>query len=296
VVRADDGLMTLPAEGGTLALDHDPGFVVAWFEGAPAPGAGAPRAIAPPVAVRLDAPRQAFRVESREPALLAVRVGGPASIALLPPAGSAAPATFAAFPQRTRFFAPVGAGTIEFHVAGLAGETPNGLAEVTLEPIPVVGDGLGAAFVLPSGGAKAFAFTLDERRDVGLGVAADGGEVELTLHRVTPAAALVGRGAVQRRQLEPGRYVAVVEAPDDAPATVARLGIVGLAPPSEGPPDSEVARFLELAGAADTTGGAGAVAGSEDRLDPFAEENEAQDEECFDCEDQSWDEAEGEGR
>jgi hypothetical protein len=303
VVRSSDGEMTLGDAAGTLDLEHDPGFVVAWFEGAPALAASgnrAPRPVVPPVALRLDEPRQAFAVESREPALLSVRVGGPTSVALLPAAPDSG--TFAAFPQLTRFFAPVAAGATQIHIAGLAGETPDGLAEVTLEPIGEVRDGLGAPFVVPSGGARAFGFGLTERRDIGLGVAADSGEIELTLHRVSPAARVVGRGTVQRRWLEPGRYVVIVEAAPDAPATVARLGVVGLAPPSEGPPGDEVARFLQLAGAAASSSGApgagdgGAVTGSEDRLDPFADESVEETEECFDCADESWDEAEGEVR
>jgi hypothetical protein len=299
VVRSSPaGSLALGAEAGTLEIEHRPGFVLAWLDGAAPAEFGPPASISPPAALSLGAPRQAFGFDVAGPTMLVVRSAGPAAVSVTSAAGQ----RFEAFVDRTAFAAPVAAGRVTVGLAGLAGEPLVGTAELTLEPLGELREGLTPAFLLPSGGTRAFAFTLAERSDVGFGVASEArgtGEFDTVLFDAQGRE--VSRGAVQRHSLDAGRWVLAVRSAASAPATTVRLGIVGLERPSDDPPSEEVQRFLALAANASGSGDGRGVQGSESRSDPFWEPgSEADDEyeECSDC-DERWDESaeeEGEGR
>ena len=162
--------------------------------------------------------------------------------------------------------------------------------------------GLTAPFLLPSGGTRAFGFTLAQPGDVGFGIGSEAkntGEIDTVLFDAQGRA--WSRGAVQWHRLEAGRWILAVRGTPTTPAATVRLGIVGLERPSDDPPSEEVRRFLALAANASGSGDGRGVQGSESRSDPFWEAGSGADdeyEECSDC-DERWDESaeeEGEGR
>ena len=271
--------LPLPAGGGTLLLDHPPGLVTIWADGPertlPAFGFAsvAPQTAVAPAILDLDGATRFVELPVATPSLLSLRAASPLAVALLDERGEVT--RFEPFDREVAFDAPLLPGTARFAVRGLAGERLGGTLELSLAPLRTLDEGLGEAALLPPGGALGYRFAVERQGPVGVGARAETGAVET---RVFDAAgALLGRGAVQWLELEPGSYSLVLTGPAGSGPLAARPALVGLVAPGDGPPREVVQQLLELerGGPPPETRGA---TGSEDIARPYgrdvAEESE----------------------
>lgn len=284
----------VPAAGGTLRVEHGPGMVAVWpaadEAAAAALLAGPAEEVTAPAALPLDGSRSAVRLEVAEPALLVLRAGGGAEVAV----ASGGTSHLTRLVDGVAFERPVAAGEVRIAVRALPGAPRGGGLEVALEPIAPAGEGLGAESLLAPGEARAWAFTVERPGPVGAGVAADDGAIESELFG--PDGRSFGRALVHWRELAAGRHVLIARAPASGEPARARPALVGVAPPSDDPPREAVERLVALE-RGDPPAPRAAV-GVEDppRLAPGTGEPRAravEDEEEWREEDEEWSEDEG---
>ncbi|GMU66655.1 MAG: hypothetical protein AMXMBFR36_29290 [Acidobacteriota bacterium] len=242
VLRGDR--FEVPPAGGTLRVEHGPGMVAVWpaadAAAAAALLAGPAEAVEAPVALPLDGSRSAVRIAVAEPALLVLRAGGGAEVAV--EAGGVSELT--RLVDGVAFERPVGTGEVRIAVRALPGAPQGGGLEVALEPIAAIGEGLGPESLLAPGEARAWWFTVERPGSVGAGVAADDGAVESELFG--PDGRSFGRALVHWHELAAGRHTLIARAPAGAEPARARPALVGVAPPSDDPPREAVARLVAL--------------------------------------------------
>jgi hypothetical protein len=173
------------------------------------------------------------------PGLLRIRTTAPVILALngqppaLYPAGAAASRYLPAGPATLRIIAP--------QDGGLAGSL-----DLTLTAIHQAVDGLGEAVALAPGDSALFGFTLARPGRIGMAVRAQPDDARLSL--LDAAGHPLASGAAMLRDLPAGRYIISASVPSDAPTTVLRPAILGLAPRPNGPPPDVIHFYRELAG------------------------------------------------
>jgi hypothetical protein len=91
-----------------------------------------------------------------------------------------------------------------------------------------------------------FVFDLAHAATIGVGVRADPDSA--TVRLLDASGNSLWEGVAQLRRLEAGRYIIEARAPADGPALVVRPAVIGLTPPSNGPPADVAQHYLELVG------------------------------------------------
>ncbi len=237
-------------QGGTLVLHHAAGPVLAWL--APADGRPiGPWGVAGAPGVTIE---RNTRVPLRGGSVVArVALGGPAMLHLKLPAPFAAVARPTDGAERVELrpgggrldlWLPTGEGVVQLR--GLAGAPLWGAAEATISRPTPIGEGPGPEILLAPGEARPFRFEVDREAAIGIGVRAAADRVEATL--LDARGAPIGEGPVQMPKLTPGAYVLVLRLPVDAAPVTARPALAGVEPPSDGPPDAVVRKYLRLSG------------------------------------------------
>jgi hypothetical protein len=228
---------------GEAVVDHKPGLVALWLErGGKTPWATpAPKPVAAPQRSALEGAAQAFSFETSAPVVVDARSSAPAIVAFTQN-GERVIETFPSGVELHRYVAP-GKATIEIfspHDGPLAGTL-----DIASTPVVLAKDGVNDAIALSAGSSALFTFEVKKTSEIGLGLRAEPDLAELRL--LDADGRLLGEGVEQTARLAPGRYFVEARAPIDAPLSVVRLAVLGLAPPPAGPPPEVVAEFLEKA-------------------------------------------------
>jgi hypothetical protein len=137
-------------------------------------------------------------------------------------------------------YAPPGDTWITLHAVGDG--TLSGAARFTSLPVETVGEGVGPERLLAGGSARAFAFTLDQTRQVGLGVRAIPDLVQAQL--LDSGGHSRGEGVVQFKELPAGTYLLLVQVPAATVPVRVHPVTLGLTPGTPGPPAELIQRFV----------------------------------------------------
>ena len=234
-----------PAGPGELILDHEAGLTAAWIENGekspwpPAP----PQAVALPQTLALAGQAMTLALSPETPILLNARSSGPVILAL---DQSGASGDSVLYPAGAELHAYVGAGAAKLRIYSPQEGALSGALDLTAAPLIPVAEGVGEARALAPGGAALFVFDLDRAATIGVGVRADPDSAAVRLLDANGAS--LGEGVAQLRRLEAGRYIIEARAPAEGPALVVRPAVIGLVPPSNGPPADVAQHYLELVG------------------------------------------------
>jgi hypothetical protein len=236
----------IPLSGpGRVTLRHPPGLLAAWIEGdgiSPWPPTPA-HSVTLPTELALAGETMSLALTVPGPALLHARTTAPV-IAILVRAGRAeAPVLF---PTGAEFHRALAAGPAELRLISPQDGPLAGSLELAASPAIPAGEGLGGAVAVAPGASALFAFDVMRDGPVGVGVRADPDRAAVRLFDQNGT--VVGAGIAMLRHLHRGHYLIEARLPPDAPTTLVRPAVVGLAPPPNGPP-AEVARhYRELVG------------------------------------------------
>jgi len=257
-----------PGQGGYLTVDHGIGWVVARLEPAsstsstpsvsPAPGQlaesfGFPADRSIPTARRIQAPAVVdlsaggrLDIEIPTEAVLHLRA---AEALVTSTRRSGDPSVSAgAHLEGLELDLPVSAGVTELQLRRLGGSWNGALSgqlEVYTSPVTDLGEGLGPERLLRPGETRFYRLQIDRQRSIGLGVHADADDVDGSL--INAQGEVLGRGAVQMHDLEPGVYLFALSLGSGKAPVRARPAVAGLEAPGTGPPREVVERYLKLA-------------------------------------------------
>ncbi|MEI6413967.1 MAG: hypothetical protein WCP34_06850, partial [Pseudomonadota bacterium] len=270
--QVQKGSDLLSAGPGRLILHHGPGVLVVWAEQPETPetlaSAAAADVITPPAAVVLTGSHQALRFNTTEPALLELTTDTPVIARWV--TGRESPleqVTVSPFGAHLDLLAPAGEAHLTLHAVG-DGQL-SGSARFVAIPVEPLAEGIGQERLLASGTARAWIFTLDQPRQVGLGLRATPDRVRGRL--LDSRGHLLGEGVLYFEKLPAGAYLLMAE----APATTAPLRIqpvaLGLIPSDQGTPPALIRRFVE---AGSTEGLVSALTPSGQLEKPVADEPE----------------------
>jgi hypothetical protein len=230
----------IPQDGpATAVVTHGAGPLALWIEGpgvSPWPDA-APRDVTLPQRLTLDQAAMALRLTSGAPVLLRLTSTGPAILAI----GTEPPTLFGKGVALARYL-PAGATTLRL-MSPQDGKL-SGSLELSGSPVIEVSEGLGAPVAIPPGGTAVFGFAVTAAGPVGLGVRADPDRVAVRL--LDEHGETLQRGVSMLRHLPPGHYLLEASVPADAPTTLARPAVLGIAP-HPNPPPADIVRGLLLA-------------------------------------------------
>lgn len=226
--------------GGWLRLDHGVGPVIARIEPTePAPPgsaaaellAGGSVALGPaarvPLALRHPTPAVAHLTVPC-PAVVRIQSGDQVRLAVL---DEGAPLDV---------WMPDGTATVE--LAALSGTALFGTVSMTTSVPGRLSEGLGPEVLLPSGGSRWFQFTMPRDGSIGIGVQARADRVTASV--VSGAGEVVAAGVARTVRLDRGEWFLVLSQPADRAPVRARPSLVGLTPPSEGPPPEVVREYV----------------------------------------------------
>ncbi len=234
----------LPVDGnGVLLIDAEPGLLAMWLESARRPLPRDAIRATPPSTVRMNGVAQSLGLALPQTTLLTLD-----SRARL----------------ITRFQHANGMDRIDLHPAGThqavllpAGETVltlHGLGvdalygHLNLDSVAAIplADGAGPEHLLPPGGRQLYTFTMPHSGPIGIGLRASRDDTDSVLY--DSQGRELSRGVVHMPTLEPGDYALVVSvAAAGEPVTVQPV-LVGLIPPTDGPPETVIRDYLRQAG------------------------------------------------
>ncbi len=220
-------------------VTHGSGALALWIEGtgaSPWP-ASPPQDVSLPNRLTLHDEALSVRLSPSTPILLRLSSSAPVILAL----GGDAPVLFGKGAALARYL-PTGQTTLRL-MSPQDGPL-SGTMELAGTPIAPVGEGLGAPVAIAPGGAAAFSFTVIATGPVGLGVRADPDRVEARL--LDEHGKVLQSGVSMLQILTPGRYLLEASVPPDAPTTLVRAAVLGIAP-HPNPPPPDVIRGLMLA-------------------------------------------------
>jgi hypothetical protein len=232
----------LPIDGpGPVTLIHGPGMLAAWLDG---PGTH-PWPSPPPVSVQLpqtialSGTAMRLAVSPAAPCLLRVRTSAPVILQF----DQDGPELFPAGASFSRYL-PAGP-----HVLLAASPQAGGLSgamDLSTAPIRSAKDGLGDSVAVAPGDSAAFGFALKTPARIGLAVRAqpDGAALRLLDAR----GRILASGGAMLRDLPAGDYVLQASVKPNAPMTLIRPAVIGLAPRPNGPPAEIIASYRALAG------------------------------------------------
>jgi hypothetical protein len=230
---------------GRLVVTHDIGPVALWVSAdgkSPWPDAVA-QAVALPARLPLAGPAMALTLNQAGPSLLHVSTTAPVLAALVQ-AGRADPLRL--FPAGAELHVMLAAGPAELRFYAPADGPLTGSVAVSAAPVIPIAEGLGASVTVAPGGSAAFGFSLAKAAAIGVGVRADPDRASVRL--LDSTGAVKGEGVAQLRSLPAGQYVIEAQVPPDAPPTILRPAVIGIAPQKSGPPPDVAQHYLELVG------------------------------------------------
>ncbi|PNG27193.1 hypothetical protein CR492_03635 [Methylocella silvestris] len=238
------GSLILPGPGAAI-LDHDAGLLAAWVENAdqsPWPRTE-PQSVAPPQRVALGGAAMKLRFAVAAPGLLVARSDAPVILALSSNGVLGEPTLF---PAGAEFRAYAPAGDAELNIYSPHDGPLSGALSLALDPLIPINEGVGAAQTLGPGDAALFAFDLPRAATIGVGVRSNPDSARVRL--LDESGRSLGEGVAQLQRLQPGRYIIEARAPADGATLTVRPALVGLTPPSDGPPPDVAQHYLELVG------------------------------------------------
>jgi len=128
-------------------------------------------------------------------------------------------------------------------VRGFAGQVLRGSARAAYTGVSTLGEGLGTELLYGAGDTRVFRLDLARPSPVGFGVGAAADRFDAALYGGDGR--LLGLGIAQMPTLPAGRYYLALSLRADAPPTTARVAVVGVQPPDDGPPPEVVRSYLE---------------------------------------------------
>jgi hypothetical protein len=232
----------IPLDGpATAVVTHRAGPLALWIEGpdvSPWP-ATTPRDVTLPQRLTLAGEAMALRLSPSAPVLLRLTATAPVILAF----GAEPPTLFDKGAELARYLP---AGETMVRLLSPQDGPLSGSLELSGRPVTETAEGLGTPVAIPPGGAAVFGFTVTATGPVGLGIRADPDRVAVRLldeHGVT-----LQQGVSMLRQLTPGHYLLEASVPPDAPTTLARPAVLGIAPHPNPPPPDIVRDLLIAAG------------------------------------------------
>ena len=232
------GLSLDPGAGGTLYIEHAPGFLMAWVErpddptggllgaamSGPAEGVSLPADLALSGAARryeVIAPTGGLLRLSSEAPLIAA-VDGRDEVVVLSRGGEAS------------LWLPPGPNILITRAP--AGRALTGTLSLRFDaPRPAV-EGLGEPALMAPGDTLAYAFQVTRAGHVGVGVRADSDRVVVGLLDAHGAPVVPAGQLTHMPRLTPGAYTLTLHLPADAAPVTARPALAGVALPEVGPP------------------------------------------------------------
>jgi len=248
VLRGND--LDITGAAGRLLIPHESGVILAWIdlpdhERAPlwsAKTEANPMSVRLPVSVQLAGSTHEMSFDQPTPGLLRLRVSCPTAIRLEAP--DMVP-RIEVFANGCDWSQPISAGKITVSFRALLGGSLWGGVDISVSDLQPTGEGIGASALLPPGGSAAFAFDVDQKTRIGIGVNASSETVESVVYDA--AGRNLGNGLVQFLDLVPGSYILVLHLPPDREPAWVRPVLAGLRPPDTSPPEDIVRQYIERA-------------------------------------------------
>ena len=240
--------LRLPAGGGRLLIDGEPGLLWVWLDG---PGGGeaglaglwpqalpAGRQVTLPATVELGAGIEVFDFAFPEPTVLHLRGDGAGVVAAELAAGAPLQVASHADAISADVYLPAGRGRIALRPAGgVAG----GLLELRSSPVAPAGEGLGPSYLLGPGQSRYVAFKVPAAGKIGWAARAETGVVEGRL--LSADGKELAKGGAGFADLAAGDYLLGLSVPAEARPTRVRAALVGLVPRNDLPPQELIAKY-----------------------------------------------------
>jgi hypothetical protein len=237
-----------PSGGGILEIVHEQGLLLCWMDQAgkeakglwpSTPDTAKAEVLSLPASRNLKTSSEAFQIKTPAPVLLHVRMPAQ-SISMLKRASEEP--EIAVHPGYTLIEAYLPAGTSQFYLRSIGGSPLSGSVEFTASPIISISEGLGPAVLLGPGDSRIFSFEVKLAGPVGIGVRASSDVIEAEL--LSSKGKSIGKGTVQKFNLDPGIYLLVLRAPTEGAPVRVQPAVVGVVPPSTGPPEDVIRKYL----------------------------------------------------
>ena len=135
------------------------------------------------------------------------------------------------------------AGTSQLCLRAVGGGTLSASVEFTASQVTPVGEGLGPEVLLAPGDSRIFSFEVKQAGMVGIGVRASSDVIESELF--SSSGKSLGKGTVQKFDLQPGIYLLALQAPAQGEPVRARPAVVGIVPPGTDPPEEVIRKYFE---------------------------------------------------
>jgi hypothetical protein len=261
----------LPAGGGNLEIKHQPGLLLCWLDlqgheaqglWPAAPDLSKAELISLPATRKLRGSTGAFQIKTGTPILLHVRMASP-SVSLLKRAFGekqvgvhqyageqqvgvheyAGEQQVGVHEDGTVMDAYLPVGTSQLCLRAVGGAELSGFAEFTASQVTSIGEGLGPEVLLAPGDSRLFSFKVKQPGLVGIGVRASSDVVESEL--LSSSGKSLGKGTVQKANLQPGIYLLSLKAPAQGESIRARPAVVGIVPPGTDPPEEVIRKYFE---------------------------------------------------
>jgi hypothetical protein len=248
VLRGND--FKAPIGAGTLEISHGAGLLLCWIDrlGNEAegllpsiPDPARATIISPPEIYQLHAATEVFSIKTPEPVLLHVRMPS-SSISMIRRASGESEVNV--HPNQTLMEAYLPEGTTSLYLRTAGGGSLSGSVEFTSSPVTPVSEGLGPEVLLAPGDCRLFSFEVRQAGPVGVGVRASSDVVETEL--LSSNGKSLGKGTVQKFNLNPGLYLLALRAPAQGVPVRAQPAVVGIVLPSTGPPEDVIRKYLAL--------------------------------------------------
>ncbi len=247
VLRGTD--FVLPASGGMLEIRHEPGLLLCWLDQKgqvarglwpAAPDLTKAESLPLPAMRRLRGVSGIFQIKTETAVLLRVRLASP-SISLLKRA--AGEPEVEVHQEGTLMDAYLPAGTSYLCLRAVGGSEFSASAEFTGGQVTSIREGLGPEVLLAPGDSRLFSFEVKQPGLVGIGVRASSDVVESELFNGSGKS--LGKGTVQKANLQAGVYLLSIKAPAQGEPVRARPAVVGIVPPGTDPPEDVIRKYFE---------------------------------------------------
>ncbi len=239
--------MKIGPKGGILLIEHQPEALLCWLD---RPGEEAldlwtlrdkpqTSSITIPTSLALEGNIRSYRINAGKPVMLHVRSATALTTYL--DRGEKTPEV-EVYSKGVVLDAYLPKGTAELRFRAFSGGTMSGNVDISATPVIPTDEGLGPEVLLSPGGARLFSFKVEREGNIGVGVKADSGIVEMEI--LNSVGMVLGRGTVQMINLKPGAYLMKLRLPDNGAPVSARPALVGLKVPDTGPPGEEIRKYI----------------------------------------------------
>jgi len=236
--------------GGVATITHGPGLVKAWLSpkgkelalrwGSAQPGQDV--TLKPNSIEALSGASGDYRVTVQKPTALHLRVGCPAVVRLGTDANPASKGITEGYPE-TRLDAFLPPGEYRLAIRALQGDSLHGAAEFTLAEVIPIEKTFGPEGLIHGGETQVYSFNAKTEGSFGIGLKMDKEALACQLLRADGTE--MGTGSQQFVDLEPGTYLLRVSLPPGQEPVKYTPVVVGLEPPSSGPPAETLKEFLD---------------------------------------------------